>query len=84
MHGELPHLWEALVRLLNVIIAGGLLVSASQAFAEDDPAAEIRALKAKLKQLEQRVDDQGRKEKQFDALGGIARACASNCFSLRP
>jgi hypothetical protein len=43
------------------------MVTASQAFAQDDPAAEIRELKAKLKQLEQRVDDQGRKERQIEA-----------------
>jgi len=55
------------MRVLKCILVGGLLVSASQAFAEDDPAAEIRLLKAKLKQLEQRVDDQGRKEKQIEA-----------------
>jgi hypothetical protein len=55
------------VRLFNFIIAGGLLLTASQAFAEDDPAAEIRALQAKLKQLEQRVDDQARKERQIEA-----------------
>ena len=55
------------MRLLKCIVAGGLLLSAGQAYAEDDPATEIRALKAKLKQLEQRVDDQGRKERQIEA-----------------
>ena len=66
--GKLPLIeWEAYVRLFNFIVAGGLLLSASQAFAEDDPAAEIRALQAKLKQLEQRVDDQARKERQIEA-----------------
>jgi hypothetical protein len=59
--------WEAHVRLLNLIVAGGVLLSVSQAYAEDDPAAEIRALKAKLKQLEQRVDDQGKRERQIEA-----------------
>src|ERR1700760_2405621 len=43
------------------------MLAASQAYAEDDPAAEIRALKAKLKQLEQRVDDPGRKERPIEA-----------------
>ena len=62
------------MRVLKCIVVGGLLVSASQAFAEDDPAAEIKLLKAKLKQLEQRVDDQGRKEKQIEAQ---ARAIAA-------
>lgn len=55
------------MRFFNFLVAGGLLLTASQAFADDDPAAEIRALKAKLKQLEQRVDDQGRKERQIEA-----------------
>jgi hypothetical protein len=66
--GTLPLIeWEAHVRLFNFIVAGGLLLSASQAFADDDPAAEIRALQTKLKQLEQRVDDQARKERQIEA-----------------
>src|ERR1700746_1502039 len=38
-----------------------------QAFADHAAAAEIKLLKAKLKELEQRVDDQGRKEKQLQA-----------------
>jgi hypothetical protein len=64
VHGEAssPE-WEALVRLFNFIVIGSLLVAAGQAHAEDDPSAEIRALQAKLKQLEQRVDDQARKER---------------------
>src|SRR5215831_18289124 len=53
------------------------MLSAGQAYAEDDPAAEIRALKAKLKQLEQRVDDQGRKERQIEAQ---ARAVPVTAF----
>src|ERR1700760_4264521 len=66
--GRLPLIeWEAHVRLVKLIVAGGLLFTTSQAFAEDDPAAEIRALHAKLKQLEQRVDDQARKERQIEA-----------------
>jgi len=69
------------MRLLSCILVGGLLVSASQAFAEDDPAAEIRLLKAKLKQLEQRVDDQGRKEKQIEAQ---ARAVAPTALKAAP
>ena len=55
------------MRVLKCILVGGLLASASQAFAEEDPAVEIKLLKAKLKQLEQRVDDQGRKEKRIEA-----------------
>jgi hypothetical protein len=56
-----------LVRLLKCVLVGGILVSAGQAYADDDTVSEIRVLKAKLKQLEQRVDDQGRKEKVFEA-----------------
>ena len=55
------------MRLLKCVLVGGILVSAGQAYADDDAVSEIRALKAKLKQLEQRVDDQGRKEKVFEA-----------------
>jgi len=69
------------MRLLACIVVGGLLVSASHAFAEDDPAAEIRLLKAKLKQLEQRVDDQGRREKQIEAQ---ARAVAPAALKAPP
>ena len=58
---------EVLVRLLKCVLVGGILVSAGQAYADDDATSEIRLLKAKLKQLEQRVDDQGRKEKVFEA-----------------
>ena len=64
------------MRLLKCVIVGGILVAASsQAFAEEDAAAEIRLLKAKLKQLEQRVDDQARQEKaQEKALAAQAKA----------
>ena len=39
------------MRLLKCVLVGGALVAASQAFADDDAASEIRVLKAKLKQL---------------------------------
>jgi hypothetical protein len=65
------------VKLLKGILVGGVLISsgqifaqqafAQQAVAEADTSSEIRLLKAKLKQLEQRVEDQGRKEKQIEA-----------------
>ena len=55
------------MRLIRCVLIGGILISASEAFADDDAASEIRLLKAKLKQLEQRVDDQGRKEKAIEA-----------------
>jgi len=60
------------VNLLKGIVLGSVLISASQifvqqAFAEEDTASEIRLLKAKLKQLEQRVESQGRKEKEYEA-----------------
>src|SRR5260221_1321047 len=40
--------------------------------AEADTSSEIRLLKVKLKQLEQRVEDQGRKEKQIEAQANAA------------
>ena len=60
------------MNLLKGIVLGSVLISASQifvqqAFAEEDTASEIRLLKAKLKQLEQRVESQGRKEKEYEA-----------------
>jgi len=55
------------VKILKGILLGGVLMSTSQAFAQDDTASEIRLLKAKLKQLEQRVENQDRKERQSDA-----------------
>ncbi len=69
---SLPFGREVQVKLLKSIVVGSVLISAGQvlpqrAFAEDDTSTEIRLLKAKLKQLEQRVEDQGRKEKQYEA-----------------
>jgi hypothetical protein len=66
------------VKLLKSILLGSVLIStgqvfAQQAFAEEDTSSEIRLLKAKLKQLEQRVENQGRKEKEYEAQ---ARATA--------
>ncbi len=60
------------MKLLKGILLGSVLIStgqvfAQQAFAEEDTSSEIRLLKAKLKQLEQRVEDQGRKEKEYEA-----------------
>jgi outer membrane murein-binding lipoprotein Lpp len=55
------------VRLIKYVLIGGILFSASQAFADDDTSSEIRLLKAKLKQLEQKVEDQGRKERAIEA-----------------
>jgi hypothetical protein len=73
----LPPGREIQVKLLKGILVGGVLISsgqifaqqafAQQAVAEADTSSEIRLLKAKLKQLEQRVEDQGRKEKQIEA-----------------
>jgi hypothetical protein len=70
------------VKLLKGILVGGVLISAGQMFAqqvfaqqavaEADTSSEIRLLKAKLKQLEQRVEDQGRKEKQIEAQANAA------------
>ena len=60
-------------------------VFAQQAVAQEDTSSEIRLLKAKLKQLEQRVEDQGRKEKQIEAQANAAMPPASwsNCtYSL--
>jgi hypothetical protein len=60
------------VKLLKGIFLGGVVISASQifaqqVFAQEDTASEIRLLKAKLKELEQRVEVQGRKERRYEA-----------------
>jgi hypothetical protein len=57
--------WEVQVKLLKCMMAiGGALVWTSQAVvAEEDTASEIRALKAKLKMLEQRIDGQRRQDR---------------------
>jgi len=48
------------VKGLRWVVVGGVIASAGQAFAQDDTAAQIEQLKAKLKLLEQRVDDEAR------------------------
>lgn len=55
------------MKILKGIVLGGILMSASQAVAQEDTASEIRLLKANLKQLEQRVESQDRKERQVAA-----------------
>jgi hypothetical protein len=55
------------VKLLKGIVVGSVLIWAGQAFAAEDATSEIGLLKTRLKQLEQRVEDQGRKEKAYEA-----------------
>ena len=60
------------MKLLKGIVLGSVLISTSQVFAqqvfaEEDTTSEIRLLKAKLRQLEQRVENQGRKEREYEA-----------------
>jgi len=55
------------VRLIHCVVMAGSLVLANEACAADDTASDIRALRAKLKQLEQRMEEQGRREKQREA-----------------
>ena len=72
------------MKLLKWALVGGVLVSGSQAFAEDDPATEIRSLKAKLKQLELRVDDQGRKERQIEKTQANAIGQVPPLYKAQP
>jgi hypothetical protein len=60
------------VKLLKGIVLGGALLTASQAFAEDDTVTEIRLLKAKLKPLEQRVESQGQKESENHHVADVS------------
>lgn len=60
------------MKLLKGIVLGSILLSASHvstshAHAGEDTSAEINSLKAKLKELEQRVGTQGRKEAETRA-----------------
>jgi outer membrane murein-binding lipoprotein Lpp len=55
-------MWEGFMKLLRGVLLGVGLVAAGQARAEEDTSSELRALKARLKQLEQRIDSQGRRE----------------------
>lgn len=81
------------MKLLKGILVGGVLIStgqifaqqvfAQQAVAEADTSSEIRLLKAKLKQLEQRVEDQGRKEKQIEAQANAAMPPAYVTVGIR-
>jgi outer membrane murein-binding lipoprotein Lpp len=65
---------EVDVRLLKYVVVGGVLISAGQVLAQEDTASEMRELKAKLKQLEQRMEEQGRIEKQLAAQAKVAGA----------
>src|SRR5438132_3313462 len=58
---------EDQVKLHKGSVLGGALLTEGQAFAEDDTVTEIRLLKAKLRQLEQRVESQGQKESEMRA-----------------
>jgi hypothetical protein len=50
------------VKLIKGILVGAVLLSAGQALADDSTTAEIRLLKEKLRQLEQRVDTQSKND----------------------
>ena len=50
------------MKILRGILLGGVAVWAGQAFAADDTSSEIRALQARLKQLEQRIESQARRD----------------------
>jgi hypothetical protein len=78
---------------LTSIVVGSVLISTSQVFtqlvftqqvfaqqavAQEDTSSEIRLLKAKLKQLEQRVESQGRKERELEAQAKASTQKASN------
>ena len=78
---------------IKSIVVGSVLISTSQIFtqqvftqpvfaqpavAQEDTSSEIRLLKAKLKQLEQRVESQGRKERELEAQAKASTQEASN------
>jgi hypothetical protein len=53
-------------------------VFAQPAVGQEDTSSEIRLLKAKLKQLEQRVETQGRKEREYEAQAKASAQQTSN------
>jgi len=55
------------VRLISCIVAVATLVVAGKAIAADDTQTEIRLLKARLKQLDERIEDQARKQREQEA-----------------
>jgi gas vesicle protein len=50
------------VKILRGVLLGSVIAWSGQALAAEDTSAEIRALQARLKQLEQRIENQGRRE----------------------
>lgn len=54
------------MRILGGILLGSMLLSTGPVLAEDD-ASELRALKARLRQLEQKMEVQARKEEALAA-----------------
>jgi hypothetical protein len=75
------------VKLLRCVVVGGIIASAGQAFAQDDTTAQIEQLKAKLKLLEQRVDNEARVQKRIDAEAKEAAktgALASTAYKAAP
>ena len=65
------------MKLFNCVVGGLLIFSATQAFAEEDAASEIRALQAQVKELSRRVDAQIRESKQAEVKVKTARAMAA-------
>ncbi|MFB9268974.1 hypothetical protein ACFFWD_38650 [Bradyrhizobium erythrophlei] len=71
------------MRVLKGILLGSILVSAGPALADD--AAELQALKARLKQLEQRMDTQARKqEAQAAKVNSVVATKAPSPFDPCP
>jgi hypothetical protein len=70
------------VKQLKCIVAiAGVVAGTSQVVAEEDTASEIRALKAKLKMLEQRIDGQRRPDR---GEAKVAAKAAPSAFDPCP
>jgi hypothetical protein len=65
--------WEVQVKILRGVLLGSVVAWSGQAFAAEDASSEIRALQARLKQLEQRIENQGRRE-QAQAKAAVKAA----------
>ena len=66
------------MRIINCGLMLGILAACSgQAHADDNVTTEIHSLKAKLKELQQRVDSEARKTRQGEAQAKAVQLPAS-------
>ncbi|MGH6641083.1 MAG: hypothetical protein ACRED3_00150 [Bradyrhizobium sp.] len=72
------------MKILKGILLGSVVAWAGQAFAAEDTSSEIRTLQTRLKQLEQRIENKGRKEKEYEAQARVKMASAYKASPFDP